>query len=64
MWASGWTEVRSWSARQGSLLNRYRGIRRASGSLVSIGAWPVVACCVNPETTRKRRSARVALSTE
>jgi hypothetical protein len=47
MWASGLTDARSWSARKGSLIKRYRGIRRASGMIPSLGAWPVVACGVN-----------------
>src|SRR5262245_60422307 len=42
MVASDWTDARSWSARKGLLINRYRGMRCASGMLTSIGAWPVV----------------------
>src|SRR5262249_14472682 len=44
MGASGLTSARSWSARKGSLINRYRGMDRASGTMTSMGAWPVVAC--------------------
>jgi hypothetical protein len=29
------------------LMKRYKGIRRASGIMTAMGAWPVVACGVN-----------------
>ena len=59
--AVAWTFARSWSALQGAVTQRDRGLRQAAGTLTSIGACPVVACCVTSETTKQRPSARVAL---
>ncbi len=58
------TFPRSWRAPKGSLITRYRGIRRASGTITSMGAWPSAARGVTSYPTKKSRSARLALSTE
>jgi hypothetical protein len=63
MWGVPVTCPRSWSARTGSLLTRYRGMRRASGTIPAMGAWPVRSRWVHTETTQKRTSSRVALRT-
>jgi hypothetical protein len=55
---------RSWRAPKGSLITRYRGMRRASGTITSMGAWPSAARCVNSYTTKKSSSSRLALRTE
>jgi truncated hemoglobin YjbI len=61
--------LRSWSALKGSLIKRYRGMRRAASTITSMEAWPAVARCMNtayakvarPEQARAELFATIAL---
>ena len=56
-------DMRSVYTTNGSLNMLYSGIREASGTIVSIGALPLV-CCENTYTTKNRTNCRFALRTE